>query len=122
MAGFKKDSISVISVGHKQYDLLDVKESGSGVRHTSTKFYDDVITAYNVSKVGDILIIPLPAEVKFFNLTNVFRGRGLTRGLDIVIARQETDMDGKLLPRSERPVKLKKLTKTKGRIIDTNRE
>jgi hypothetical protein len=122
MAGFDKGVISVVDKGHKQYDLLDVSDSEGSVRHQqSTKFYDDVITAYNDSKVGAILIVPLPEGLKFYNLNNVFKFRGLARGKDVVIARQQTDMDGKLLPRSERPAKLKKLTKTKGRIIDTSR-
>jgi hypothetical protein len=121
MAGFDKGAISVVEKGHKQYDLVDVADSEGSIRHQSTKFYDDVLTAYNDSKVGDILIVPLPEGLKFYNLNNVFKWRGLVRGKDVVIARQETDMDGKPLPRSERPAKLKKLTKTKGRIIDTRR-
>jgi len=117
MSGFDMKSISVVEPGHKKYDELDVMESG-GSRWASTKFYNEVVRAYNECKVGAIMIVPVPAGVKYYNLKNIMRGRGLVPGEDLKIARQETGPDGELLPRSNRPAKIKKLTKNKGRLID----
>jgi hypothetical protein len=118
MAGFDTKSISVVEPGHKQYEHLDVMDT-PGSRHASTRFYNEVVSAYNQCKVGAIMIVPVPEGIKYYNLKNVLLGRDLEPGVDVKVARQETGPDGVLLPRSERPAKIKKLTSKKGRIIDS---
>lgn len=117
MSGFDMKSISVVEPGHKKYDDLDVMDKG-GSRHASTRFYNQVIRAYNDCKVGAIMIVPIPDGIKFYNLRNVLKGRGLDPAEDFKVARQEAGPDGELLPRANRPAKVKKLTKVKGRLID----
>jgi len=118
MAGFDMKTISVIEPGHKKYDDLDVLTSKGASRHLSTKFYNEVVEALNASSVNSILLVPLPETIKFYNLRNILKGRGLHYGVDILIARQEAGSEGELLPRSQRPAKIKKLSRTKGRVID----
>jgi len=118
MAGFDTKAISVVEPGHKNYENLDVMEK-PGSRHASTKFYNEVVRAYNQCKVGAIMIVPIPEGVKYYNLRNILQGRGLVPGEDVKVARQETGPDGELLPRSHRPAKIKKLTSKKGRVIDS---
>lgn len=117
MSGFDRGAISIIEPGHAKYDDLDVLP-GEGGRHKSTRFYDQLLVEYNKCEVGSIMIFDLPDTIKFFNLRNVFSGRGLVVGEDIVVARQEFDADGELLPNRNRPVKIKKLSKTEAKIID----
>ena len=117
MSGFDMTSISVVEPGHESYEQLDVHEQPRS-RHQSTNFYNEVMEVYNDSPVGAILIIPLPETIRYFNLRNVFSGRGLEIGKDVLISRQQTDEDGSLLPRSSRPAKLKKLSDKAGRIVD----
>lgn len=118
MNGFDMGSISVVEPGHEQYDVLDVAGSPSS-RHLSTVFYNEVLEVYNQSDVGAILLVPLPAHIRYYNLRNVFSHRGLRPGKDILVARQETNAKGELLPRGQRPVKLKKLSDRKARLIDS---
>ncbi|PNV83376.1 MAG: hypothetical protein C0610_17100 [Desulfobacteraceae bacterium] len=119
MAGFDMDSISVIEPGHKQYDQLDVHKTGAMSRHVSTMFYNEVVEALNACEVDSIILVPLPPTIKFYNLRNVLANRGLANGVDILIGRQECGSDGEILPRGERPVKIKKLCETEGRVIDS---
>ena len=118
MNGFDMGSISVVEPGHEQYDVLDVAETPPS-RHQSTVFYNEVLEVYNQSEVGTILLVPLPSNMRYYNLRNVFSHRGLRPGKDVLVARQETNAKGDLLPRGQRPVKLKKLTDRKARLIDT---
>ena len=118
MSGFDMTSISVVEPGHESYEQLDVHEQAKS-RHQSTNFYNEVMQVYNDSPVGAILLIPLPEHIRYFNLRNVFAGRGLEIGEDILISRQQTDDEGNLLPRGSRPAKVKKLTDKSGRIVDT---
>lgn len=111
-------SISVVEPGHNKYDDLDVMDAG-GSRHASTRFYNSVVEAYNSCKVGAIMIVPIPEGIKYYNLRNILKGRGLVPGEDFKVARQETGPEGDLLPRSNRPAKIKKLTKVKARVIDS---
>lgn len=119
MAGFDMDSISVIEPGHKQYENLDVHQTGAMSRHVSTSFYNEVVKALNDSKVDSILIVPIPPTIKFYNLRNVLSNRGLVSGVDILIGRQECGSEGEILPRGERPAKIKKISETEGRVIDS---
>ena len=117
MSGFDMTSISVVEPGHKDYEQLDVHEQVRS-RHQSTSFYNEVMEVYNDSPVGAILIIPLPDHIRYFNLRNVFKGRGVIVDEDVLISRQQTDEEGNLLPRESRPAKVKKLTEKQGRIVD----
>lgn len=116
MSGFDMSAISIIEPGHEQYEQLDVPEQTKS-RYRSTLFYNEVIQAYNDSPVGAILLVPLPEKIRFSNLRNVFAGRGL-EGDDVVISRQNSGPDGKLLPLGSRPAKVKKCSEKKGRIVD----
>ena len=107
MAGFDRTSISVIEPGHKQYENLDVHQTGALSRHVSTSFYNEVVTALNDSEVSSILLVPLPPTIKFYNLRNVLKNRGLNNGVDILLGRQECGSDGELLARGDRPAKIK---------------
>lgn len=118
MAGFDMNSISVIEPGHKRYDQLDVVETLPR-KHQSSRFYNQVVQVYNESPVGALVIVPLEDGMKLYNLKNVLAGRGLKPGVDIIVTRQETSDKGEPLPRSLRPAKLKKLSDTEGKLVDS---
>lgn len=120
MSGFDKGAISVIEPGHAKYEDFDVDPDQGKVRHQSTPFYDQIISEYNKCEVGAIMVFDLPRTLKFYNLKNIFRSRGLIPNEDVVLARQEFDADGERLPSRHRPVKLKKLTDAVGKIVDTS--
>ena len=84
----------------------------------STAFYNEVIEEYNRSEIDDILIVPIPDHIRFYNFKNVLAGRGLRLNVDLIVARQELDSEGRILPRGHRPAKIKKLTDTPGKIVD----
>ena len=119
MAGFDMKSISVIEPSHKQYAEMDVTLDSLSSRHTSSRFYNEVVEALNSNDEGAILIVPLPEKIKYYNIRNVLDKRGLKSGVDIIISRQEVGPDGDRLPSKIRPAKIKKISKAQGRIIDS---
>jgi hypothetical protein len=119
MTGFDMKSISVIERNHPQYADMDVRAGMLTSRHTSTKFYNEVVEALNSIDVDTIILVPIPEKIAYFNLRNVMRKRGLVHGEDILITRQEVGPDGERIPTKLRPAKIKKISKTKGTVIDS---
>lgn len=114
MGGF----ISVVDPGSDQHADLDFTMNQQVSRHESTDFYNQVTEEYNKSKVDAILLFPLPDNIRYGNLKNVFKTRGL--GVeDILITRQETNEEGEVIPASQREVKIKKLTSKEGKLFDS---
>ncbi len=116
----EQKSISIIEPDHDRYGDVDVKDYELSPRGMSTLFYNELMDAYNDAPVGAILIVPLPKHIRFFNLKNVFSGRGLVCGVDVVIVKMTRDADGVALPRGDQPAKIKKVTAKLGRIIDSS--
>lgn len=111
-------AISVIEKNHPEYEKFDVKDEDLSPRRASTAFYNEVIDAYNHIEEGDVLVVPLPESIRFFNMKNVLEGRGLKSGIDFHLVRMDKDTAGEVLPKVQRPAKLKKLTATKARHVD----
>jgi len=117
MGGF----ISVADPGSEEHEKLDFADGEKVSRHESTDFYNEITEAYNDSKVGSIVMFPLPAHLKYGNLRNVLKTRGL--GLeDVSLSRQEVNSEGEVIPVSQREVKLKKLTDKVGKLFDSRRK
>lgn len=119
MSGFDMKSISVIEPSHKQYADMDVTEATHSSRHTSTKFYNEIVQTLNSLEVGTLILVPIPENIAYFNLRGVMRKRGLVYGEDIIITRQEMGPKGERLPVKLRPAKIKKISEKLGRIIDS---
>jgi hypothetical protein len=111
-------AISVIDKDNPSYDQFDVKEEELSPRRLSTAFYNEVIELYNECGVGSVLLIPLPEQIRFFNMKNVLEGRGLKAGEDFMLVRMDRDAAGSVLPKNKRPAKLKKLTSVMARYVD----
>ena len=114
MSGF----ISVTDPGSEEHAELDFANGEAVSRHESTDFYNEVVQAYNESKVGAIIMFPLPAHLRYGNLRNTLKGRGLGMG-DVSLSRQEVNSEGEVIPVSQREVKLKKLTTKSGKLFDS---
>ena len=116
MSGFDSSAISVIDPDHDHFKNLDIEESTQSNRRVSQEFYNEVVQAYNDISVGSIMIIPLPEHIKYHNLRNILKNRGLEIHEDYRISRQELDGEGNLLPVKDRPAKLKRISATPGKI------
>ena len=111
-------SIAIIDPENEQYDDLDIGLKEPSLRILSRSFYNELMDIYNDAKVGAILVVPLPNHVRFSNLKNILSGRGLTYEEDFYLTQMSHDLEGKKLPKTGRPAKLKKLSERKGKTVD----
>lgn len=73
--------------------------------------YNELAEAYNSTNVGVVLILSLTSRPNLIgNLANILTNRGLVRGVDFEVAPRTKGPDGKLLPKEDRTVALKRLS------------
>lgn len=85
------------------------KEGQSALRNR--QLYNQLAEAYNAMRPGNVMILSLAARSNVIgNLANILANRGLVRGVDFEAAPRTKGPDGKLLPKEDRTVALKRLS------------